>query len=253
MLAFWEHSFDFEISHILPLCCLTAEAALQRSLWGVCCSLGQPETTWALTVNCSCHIAEILDFTDTLEQFGSRACCWWMCVVCQPLQGPKAGGRDSPGFSPFWLFNFAYGSLSGTQTTGKSWQLCWRWWAVLASWWRWQTSLSPHALENREPGVETSSLSVPRLSQNVSALVPEAHRTWAALMRRCCCGNEEKKALFRVWPSLSLCHPHCTYTTTSSSSLPHPPPSTIFSLWAVFVWVCIFPGCFSCWNVRITG
>lgn len=30
-----------------------------------------------------------------------------------------------------------------------------------------------------------------------------------------------KKAFFRVWPPLCLCHPHCTYTT-SSSFLPHP-------------------------------
>lgn len=73
------------------------------------------------------------------------------------------------------------------------------------SWWRWQTRLSAHAL------------SVPKLSQNVGALVP-----WTALMGRCCCRKDEKTALLRVWPSLSLCHHHCTYTTTSSSSLPHP-------------------------------
>lgn len=127
-------------SHLAPVPFLTAEAALQSSLWGVCCSPGQPET-WAATPNCPCHIAETLDFTDTLEQFGSWACCWQICVVYQPLQGTQGDGRDSPAFNPFWLLNFAYGSSSGTPTTGQSCQALvpgpHRIWAVPAwqLWW----------------------------------------------------------------------------------------------------------------------
>ena len=197
---------------------------------------------WTPSRECSCHLWGKQGYFELLA---------WPCTVGDEFRAVKQGDR----FVLVLSDSFALWQFTGTPTTVQHrCLLAQSSWALLASWWRWQTGLSPCSLQHGEPVAEASSCIAclspscygARLSAREWLRFPGVHRVrssgcaWSAAPRGDAAAEMREKMHFIGFVLLGdTLITRCT--ATSSSSPPHPLPNKIFSLRPVFVWFCIFP------------